>query len=128
METSYLLARVIGISWLILFAAMFINREFYKRVWQDVISHPASLIISGLLILVCGLLIINVHPHWTLDWRGLITLTGWMLTVGGAARLIAPKQVLRMAEKMQKNSIPVYILSGFMLLVGLCLTWVGFKL
>jgi hypothetical protein len=46
---------------------------------------------SGVLGLVAGLYIINVHNVWTRDWRSTVTAIGWVLTGVGAFRIIAPQ-------------------------------------
>jgi hypothetical protein len=40
-----------------------------------------------------GLAILNAHPRWTPDWRSAVTTVGWVFTVAGVWRLIAPQFV-----------------------------------
>jgi hypothetical protein len=46
---------------------------------------------SGVLMVVAGLAILNVHNVWTPDWRSAVTVIGWVLTGVGAFRIIAPQ-------------------------------------
>jgi hypothetical protein len=39
--------------------------------------------LSGLLSLLAGLAIVNLHNTWRADWRVIITVLGWLMTIGG---------------------------------------------
>jgi hypothetical protein len=127
MEISYLLARVLGILFIVIAGAMLINQKFYMIVWQDVSKHPILLVISGFISLICGLLIINVHNIWIANWRGLITLFGWMFVIGGACRLIIPEIILKIWQKMMACRYTISIIAGIMLLIGIYLSYFGFR-
>ena len=47
--------------------------------------------VSGVLMLVAGLVILNAHPVWTRDWRSTVTAIGWFLTGVGTFRITAPQ-------------------------------------
>lgn len=127
MEISYLLARVLGVLFIVIAGAMLINQKFYMSVWQDVSKYPISLVLSGFISLICGLLIINVHNIWITNWRGLITLMGWMFAVGGACRLIIPEIILKIWQKMMVYEWTISIIAGIILLIGIYLGYVGFR-
>lgn len=127
MEISYLLARVLGILFMVIAGAMLINQKFYMAVWQDVFKHPISLVLSGFISLICGLLIINEHNIWISNWRGLITLIGWMFVVGGACRLMIPEIILKIWHKLMAYRYTISIIAGIMLLIGIYLSYAGFR-
>jgi uncharacterized membrane protein HdeD (DUF308 family) len=126
MEISYLLARILGITLIVLFSAVLINQDFYKGMWHDVTKHPISLVLSGIILLICGLIIINVHNIWHANWQGLITLIGWLFTLAGISRIVIPNVILRFARRME-NNITFNLLSVIMLLIGIYLTYMGFR-
>ena len=47
--------------------------------WPGSSSAPTRSSITGILILLGGLAILNSNPRWTRDWRSLITLLGWAM-------------------------------------------------
>ncbi|WP_331375195.1 hypothetical protein [Sinorhizobium chiapasense] len=47
--------------------------------------------LSGLLSLLAGLAIVNLHNRWQMDWRVIITVLGWLMTIGGIIRIVLPQ-------------------------------------
>jgi hypothetical protein len=47
--------------------------------------------LSGLLSLLAGLAIVNLHNMWRADWRVIITVMGWLMTIGGIIRIVLPQ-------------------------------------
>lgn len=127
METSYLLARVLGIILIVISIGILINQKFYKQLWQDVSRHPIALVISGLILLICGILMVNVHNIWRANWQGLITLFGWMFFIGGVCRLVIPEIILKIGQKVMERDTPLIIITSIMLLIGIYLSYVGFR-
>ncbi len=127
MEISHLIARIMGIMMIVLYGGVLLNQKFYQGLWHDIAKHPISLLLSGFISLLVGLLIIQVHSVWTTDWRVLITLLGWLLILSGIARILVPHSVLRLSRKVFELG-PNFIngTSGVMLLLGLYLTYKGF--
>ena len=41
--------------------------------------------------LSAGLAIVNLHNSWQVDWRVLITVLGWLMTIGGIMRIVLPQ-------------------------------------
>lgn len=122
-----LLARVFGIVLMVAYGSVLLNLPFYKRLWADIPRQPLVLFMSGFIALVLGVLVLQVHNAWTFDWRGLITLLGWLLVLNGAWRLLLPQHALAFAEKIsQNNDGLVYAISGVMFAIGAYLAYVGF--
>ena len=40
--------------------------------------------LSGLLSLLAGLAIVNLHNTWCTDWRVIVTVLGWLMTIAVA--------------------------------------------
>ncbi len=70
-----------------------------------------------MLLLTAGLAILNAHPLWTPDWRSLITLAGWMATVAGVWRILAPKYVPFVGAAIIAH--PNFFLGAGIVLLGL---------
>lgn len=128
MDTSHLLARVLGMTFIVMYGGLLINHKFYRRIFQKLPQEELGLLLSGFIALIIGLLIIQVHSIWTFDWRGLITLFGWLIFLQGVVRILFPEQVLRLAQKIvnSKNSLFLTSASIIMFLIGLYLAYHGF--
>ena len=73
-----------------------------------------------------GLAIELVHNVWVADWRVLITLFGWINTIGGALRLLAPTWVMQTGRTMLKRPHFVPIAAAFWVVAGSLFCLFGF--
>jgi len=95
MESSIFLAQLIGPILIVLGVGMLAQPQGYRAVAEEFLASPALIYIAGLLALVPGLAIVLTHNVWPFDWRLIITLLGWLATIGGIFRLLMPAQVRR---------------------------------
>ena len=93
MHRSQLIARLVGPVLCTVGIAMLVNQDGYRQIAEQFLGNPAIIYISGVLLLTAGLAILNAHPLWASDWRSLITLLGWIATMAGVWRILAPKFV-----------------------------------
>lgn len=124
MDVSILLARIIGVTFTVLYGGFLLNRKFYN--YESLSKQPFLLLLSGLIALILGQIILLMHPAWTPDWRSIITFIGWLLTFSGVLRLLAPKSVLKMGHFLSKRPEVVYSLSTICFIIGLYLTYIGY--
>jgi hypothetical protein len=90
---SLIIARLLGPLFSTIGVGMMINTETYRKIGQQFLSTYAIIYLSGIVILLIGLTILNFHSRWTADWRSVITAIGYVLTIAGVWRLIAPQFV-----------------------------------
>lgn len=128
MDTSILLARVFGITMIVIYLGVLLNQKIYHRFWQNLQQQPVVLFLTGFIALVAGLLVIQVHNIWIADWKCIITILGWLMILSGALRILFPEIALKMVSKVfgGKNHMWPNILSGLMLIIGIYLTFEGF--
>ena len=79
---------------------MLANGATYRQMAAQFLSAYPFIYFFGVLALVSGLAILNVHHAWTADWRSAITLIGWLLTCIGAFRIVAPQFVVFVAGSL----------------------------
>jgi len=91
MRTSILIARLIGPVLSVIGIGVLANSDVYRQMFGQLVHGYPFVYFSGVLLLLAGLAILNVHPDWTADWRSVITGIGWVLTGVGMFRLIAPQ-------------------------------------
>jgi hypothetical protein len=126
MDTSLFLARLIGPAAIVIGAGILIAPRDYRRVGEEFLASRALIYIAGLLAFVPGLAIVLSHNVWAPDWRLIITVFGWLATLGGAFRILFPRQVVAIGSKMLAREN--YLRGGgvAVLALGAILTFFGF--
>jgi len=80
-----------------------LNYEIWDR------QFPAVTYLNGLFLFVAGVSILQKEHRWTRRWPVLITILGWIATLGGLARLFAPK-----AQQLAGSAgMYVFLTAGF---------------
>ncbi|HEX8932103.1 MAG TPA: hypothetical protein VF810_03035 [Patescibacteria group bacterium] len=125
MELSLLLAKIIGLTFMLTSIALLVNRKNIDLLFR-LYSHLEAIFITGFLETVLGLILIVIHNLWLFDFRGLITAIGWILLLRGLGRLIYPERSLRIIAKFKSlQKFFVYLLI-VVFLIGCYLTYTGF--
>jgi hypothetical protein len=94
MDRSLFLARLMGPAFVVVALGMLINLGMYESMIAEAL-HPGVLFyLSGLLSLLAGLAIVNLHNRWQTDWRVIITVLGWLMTIGGIMRIVLPQAAI----------------------------------
>ena len=93
MQTSIFLAKLMGPVLLVIGVGALLSTAGYRAMAEEFLRSRALIYLAGLLALVPGLAIVLVHNVWTLDWRVLITVLGWLAMIGGVFRILCPQQV-----------------------------------
>jgi hypothetical protein len=117
MDTSHRLARLIGPPLAMIGIGMLVNRAIYREMAAQFLAAYPFIYLTGLLAVLAGLTILSAHPHWTRDWRSVITAIGWVLTIVGTYRLIAPQLAVFVAGAIVEN--PSFFTAAGIVLLGL---------
>lgn len=125
MELSLFLAKLFGIYLLIVALLWALRRDVISKVVEDFFASPAMMFMSGLMALVVGIAMAIGHSVWEWNWRGVITLFGYLSIAKGIARIGFPDASKNASGALLKND-RVWILIGLSLALGGYLTWVGF--
>ena len=126
MTTSIYLAQLTGPVILVAAIGLFLSREGYKALAQEVVRSPALLYLSGVLTMIAGVAILLAHNVWVADWRLLITVFGWLAAVGGAARIALPGASKAVGERMLDRPAWMTVGGAVWLAVGALLTYFGY--
>jgi hypothetical protein len=127
MQTSVLIARLIGPVMLVVGIAVFINGRAFRSMAEDFMANHALMFLSGLLTMLGGVAIVVTHNVWTADWRGLITLLGWLTAIGGAIRLIAPEFVVQAGRAIMRQSYMPVAAGAIWFVIGLVFCFFGYR-
>jgi len=72
---------------------MLANQATYREMAAQFLAGYPFIYFSGVAVLIAGLLILNSHHVWTGDWRSVVTALGWVMSIIGVYRIIAPQFV-----------------------------------
>ena len=91
MARSIFLAKLLGPTFIAIALGMLINLGMYESMIAEALRPGILFYLSGLLSLLAGLAIVNLHNTWCMDWRVIVTVLGWLMTIGGIARIVLPQ-------------------------------------
>jgi hypothetical protein len=126
METSILLAKIIGPLFLVVGVGIFINLEHYRRLVADFGASPLSIYMAGTTAVLLGLLIVTYHNVWELSWPVIITVLGWATLLKGVVRIVAPKLVAERSQRYGRNTNAVMTSAIVVVVLGCVLTYFGY--
>ena len=122
--TEEILARIIGLSFLIISFTFLINKNALK-VLVRLFRSKEFLVITGSAFVVSGITIISLHNVWEISWSLLITVSGWLLLVEGLYRLLFIELTVEMIKDID-SLLPIKISLLFTLILGVSLTLISF--
>jgi hypothetical protein len=80
-------------------------------------SEAPVVYLNGMVLFVAGLAIVQAHNRWVWKWWLMVTLTGWLLLLGGLYRMIAP------TAPQLSQSLATYGLLAVLVTLGATLTY-----
>ena len=125
MDTSLLLARLLGPLYLVVGAGLLLNQSYYRDMLRSLPSGGMLYYLSGAIALVFGVAVLLFHNLWVADWRVIITLLGWLGVAKGVLLLVFPQAAARLTATFTHGSL---LLGSaiFALLLGNWFCYVGF--
>ncbi len=120
------ISKLLGPIIFVLAIPMIISPKSLNKITKGFLEDKLLILISGVLAMTAGLSIINTHNIWALDWPVIITLLGWALVVGGAFRIIAPRVVHRVGDKMMDRPNLTRVVGILWGTLGLFLIYKGY--
>jgi hypothetical protein len=127
MQRSIYLARLIGPVFAAIGIGMLLNGQIYRDMGEQFLASTALIYLSGLLALPAGIAIVLAHNVWAPDWRVLITLLGWLATVGGVFRIVYPQLVQSLGGAIFHLAAVPAAGGALLLVLGLVLGFFGYR-
>src|SRR5688572_24746470 len=125
-STSVFMAKLIGPFFLALGAGLLVNGDCYRDITREFLNSKSLICLAGVISLPAGLAIVLTHNVWTLDWRVLITIIGWLSIAAGAFRMVAPQQAADFGRSKADNPLLIKIGGAIWLVVGALLCFFGY--
>jgi hypothetical protein len=131
MNTSRSLARLIGPIMLVIGIGMafglMMEGAGYSSVLKEFIANRALIFLTGVLALLAGVAIINVHNVWEPDWRVIITVLGWLLVLRGIMLLVFPLTVQVFGDRVATSQGGVTAGAALTFVLGALLCIMGYE-
>ena len=127
MQKSEFIARLIGPVLIAIAFGMLFNTATFRGLGEEFLRSRVMIYLSGLLVMVAGLALVNVHNLWNRGWRLIITILGWLMVIGGALRIMMlPRQVELIGGNAFGEPATLTFCGSVALLLGLILTYYGY--
>src|SRR5262245_16305406 len=131
MDTSRSLARLMGPILLVIGIGMafglMMEGEGYANVLKEFIANRALIFLTGVLALLAGVAIVNVHNVWVPDWRVIVTVLGWLLVLRGIMLLVFPLTVQVFGDRVAASAAGVTAGAALTFVLGATLCMVGYE-
>ena len=128
MQSSFIIAQILGPLYVIVAAGLLLNPLAYQRVLEEFFESPALAFLGGVLALTFGLAILAFHHTWNADWTVVVTLIGWLGLIKGSLLAIWPGAMIRLSRPLMATPARLRIMAAVPLALGLFLSLEGFGL
>ena len=126
MQPAVFIARLIGPAFVAVGLGVLANGPFYTALILEAVHSPTLIYFSGLISLLPGLAILNVHRSWC-GWAAIITVIGGLMTIGGVIRLVLPATSATVASDLYSKPFVLLIVALVVLVVGAYLCFEGYR-
>ncbi|HEV3301008.1 MAG TPA: hypothetical protein VG055_15265 [Planctomycetaceae bacterium] len=127
MTTSKTIASILGPTLIAVAVSEVVNISRLPDLVEQA-SHDVALIyVSGILLFIAGIAIVRAHNCWTGGWPVLVTIFGWLILLGGLARMVFPFQLAELASQIRERSGVVIAMAGVLLVAGAFLSFNAYR-
>jgi hypothetical protein len=127
MQAAVLIARLAGPIFVAIGIGMLLNEPVYAAMIAEAVQSHILIYLSGLLSLAAGLAVLSAYRAWSADWRVIVTILGWLLTVGGVVRIVLPQVPATLAPRIYSGPMAFIIVAVIALAVGGYLSFEGYR-
>jgi len=105
---------------------MFLNRDFYTKLFADFCENAAVMYLGGVAALAIGFVILAHRGlACTHDWSMILSLIGWLALIKGVLILVFPKSMIKLTRAMLKESL-FKLWAVVIIIIALALAFLGF--
>ena len=122
MELSKLVARIIAVIYVSGGIAILFRKVNFNDIAENLNKSPALTFIAGSFGIIIGMVLVQYHNNWVMNWTVLITIISWLFLIGGLMVVVFPGS-LSYCAKFYKQS-PAWGI--FMICFGLLFGYFGF--
>ena len=125
METTTL-AQIIGPIVAAAAIGFFFNPKIIKTIMKDFEKSEGLTYLTGIMIMILGLIIVLNHNIWEFSAAGLITLVGWGSLIKGATFLIIPNFLFKISKSVLSCGMTMKVAMTIWLVAGIYLSYFAY--
>ena len=126
MTASIFLGRLLGPAFVVVGVALLLRPQRFRVILREFIGNATWLYWAGFVGLLAGLALMLTHNVWTLDWRRLITLIGWVTLVRALITIFQPEWIVRAGNVILERQIFFLVAAVLDLIIGAVLSYFGY--
>jgi len=128
METTMVLAKVFGLSFVLIGLRFLINKNSMKAMMDDFFKSPALIYVTAIMMVAAGFFAVSAHNVWQGGFLTvLVTVMAWAVLVKGALYLAVPDSMVKFAKDMMGNMESMMMLWALIVLgLGVYMGYMGF--
>jgi len=69
---------------------------------------------------------VNLHNRWQVDWRVIITVLGWLMTIGGIMRIVLPQFTVAVGATIYSGRASTIVAALVVGTLGAFLSFTGY--
>ena len=126
METSRILARIMGPVMIVPAIGILLNFNQFQHMYEEFSKSPSLCYLGGLMAFTLGLMVLQFHNKWEAGWPLLITIVSWIALIKGLVLMLFPGSVLNMWQPFLSSPTTLIISQIISFAVGIFLTVKGY--
>jgi F0F1-type ATP synthase membrane subunit a len=126
MQTSKILARIVGPTMIVPAIGIFLNFGVYQRLIEDFGKSPGLCYLGGLMGFLMGLLVLQFHNRWEAGWPVIITILGWITLIKGLVLMLFPGSMINLWHPLTASPTALIVSFVISLAIGIFLTVKGY--
>lgn len=127
MDKSKFLSKAMGIYFIIVSIALILNMKQMTYLMSGYITSPSLLFTTGIITVILGILLVLYHNIWQWNWTVIITVLSWLILVKGISIILFPHFMSFVTMLFVQNHYFEYGGLGLDFLLGIYLSYMGFK-
>ncbi len=126
MESSILIAKILGPLYVVSAFGWLFNRKIYGDIVEEYLNHRGLLYLSAILAFLFGATILTFHNVWIADWPMIITMLAMIGLIKGLSILVYPDKTISLALAFASNMSAMFVTFFLIFALGAALTWFGY--
>lgn len=119
--------QILGGLYLLVGLGFIFNKDFYNKVFKDMVESTSYMFWGGLVAYFLGALIVSFHNIWVGNWSVLVTVFGWLALIKGVLLMLSPSLMNKLFRWMINKDYLVSI-GALVFVLGVLTTYIGFYL
>lgn len=125
--TTRIFARVIGPYFVVVPVTAAVRASDMQKLLTDVEASPVWPWFGGAITVLCGLIVVALHPYWDNPPAVIVSALGWLMVLRGVLLLAFPAALMSAANAVIGTGAVWRVTYAILTLIGIYLTAVGWR-